>query len=308
MMVRISSLVLITALLGMVQTASAEPSENSYMGSYRSIFDHALTFLGRPYGYGKKNASSIDCSGFTQEVYNRIGIRLPRSVIEQSRMGKNIDLPQIREGDLLFFYRGDKSIPSHVAIYVGERKIIHASYKAKRVHFDTIDKPFYRKHFLFAKRLLTEETLTAQPPPIRNLPPLITVPKNLPKEDMVASFPPSSIKIFRNYQLFEGREVILSTEGKALLRRWMRSSFSQKNRSLRINVHTDSAPPQLLKERFSTNQALSQARAEVIAEYLSTLGIDPSRIIAQGMGDSQPIASEDTPEGQSRNRRVEFLF
>lgn len=116
------------------------------------VLSKAKEFLGTPYGFGNKNGERTDCSGFTQQVFGQFGLSLPRSAAEQARLGENVDLDNLEVGDLLF-YRTYKSDPSHVAIYAGNGQIIHASYSAKKVQYDSIDKDYYKQRFLYAKRL-----------------------------------------------------------------------------------------------------------------------------------------------------------
>lgn len=116
------------------------------------VLSKAKEFLGTPYGFGNQTGERTDCSGFTQQVYRQFGISLPRSAAEQAQIGENVDLSDLQIGDLLFF-RTYKSDPSHVAIYAGEGKIIHASSTAKKVQYDSIEKEYYKQRFLYAKRL-----------------------------------------------------------------------------------------------------------------------------------------------------------
>jgi outer membrane protein OmpA-like peptidoglycan-associated protein len=69
-----------------------------------------------------------------------------------------------------------------------------------------------------------------------------------------------------------------------------------------INGHTDSTGAE------SYNQTLSEARASSVARYLESQKVVPQRIITRGMGESQPIADNDTPEGRALNRRVEIVL
>ena len=117
----------------------------------------AKEFLGTPYGFGNKAGDRTDCSGFTQQVFGQFGVSLPRSAAEQARLGMDVDLSELQVGDLLF-YRTYKSDPSHVAIYAGNGQIIHASYAAKKVQYDSIDKAYYKQRFLYAKRLSLGDT------------------------------------------------------------------------------------------------------------------------------------------------------
>jgi cell wall-associated NlpC family hydrolase len=116
------------------------------------VLARAKNFLGTPYGFGNKDGERTDCSGFTQQVYRQFGVSLPRSAAEQAQMGVSVNPNDLQIGDLLF-YRTYKSDPSHVAIYAGNGKIIHASYTAKKVQYDSIEKAYYRDRFMYAKRL-----------------------------------------------------------------------------------------------------------------------------------------------------------
>lgn len=120
------------------------------------ILSKAKELLGTPYGFGNKTGERTDCSGFTQQVFRQFGVSLPRSAAEQALLGENVNLEDLQVGDLLF-YRTYKSDPSHVAIYAGDGQIIHASYSAKKVQYDSIDKDYYKQRFLYAKRLPFQE-------------------------------------------------------------------------------------------------------------------------------------------------------
>jgi cell wall-associated NlpC family hydrolase len=116
------------------------------------VLSRAKEFLGTPYGYGDKEGGRTDCSGFTQQVYRDFGITLPRSAAEQAMLGESVNIDDLQIGDLLF-YRTYKSDPSHVAIYAGNGQIIHASYAAKRVQYDSIEKAYYKNRFIGARRV-----------------------------------------------------------------------------------------------------------------------------------------------------------
>jgi len=75
---------------------------------------------------------------------------------------------------------------------------------------------------------------------------------------------------------------------------------------IRIEGHTDNRP--INTPRYPSNWELSTARAASVARYLVRKGIDPKRISIAGYGELKPIASNDTPEGRARNRRVEILI
>jgi chemotaxis protein MotB len=77
-----------------------------------------------------------------------------------------------------------------------------------------------------------------------------------------------------------------------------------------VNGYTDNAPvgPALQRQGIANNVDLSSKRAGAVVTYLTSQGVNPSLISAQGFGDTHPVASNDTPEGQAKNRRVEIVL
>lgn len=94
-----------------------------------------MKYLGTPYQFGAKPGSTkkFDCSSFTQYIYGKHGIELPRISRYQSKRGKHIGLDNIRRGDLLFFkthkrrHRKGLQKIGHVAVYLGNHRMIHAA-------------------------------------------------------------------------------------------------------------------------------------------------------------------------------------
>jgi len=116
------------------------------------IVELAIGFLGIKYRFGGETDLGIDCSAFVQKVYALAGIRLPRTARQQAKYGLLISKEDLQPGDLIFFQTYAR-FPSHVGIYIGEGKMIHASSKGGRVEITSINKPFYIRRFLFAKRI-----------------------------------------------------------------------------------------------------------------------------------------------------------
>lgn len=112
----------------------------------------ALTYMERPYQFGANQIYRMDCSAFVQRVYEANGIRLPRTTVEQANVGSYVDIKDIKPGDLLF-YTTYKSGPSHVGIYIGKGKMIHAA-ESTGITISRIDDPYWQKRFLFAKRVI----------------------------------------------------------------------------------------------------------------------------------------------------------
>lgn len=94
----------------------------------------ARQVLGAPYVWGATGPHSFDCSGLMQYAYARAGVALPRTSQEQAHAGPRVPLSQARPGDLVI-YRNDAS---HVAMYVGHGRVIHAPYPGARVRYDPV--------------------------------------------------------------------------------------------------------------------------------------------------------------------------
>lgn len=113
-------------------------------GSRNSKGKKALAFakrqLGDRYRYGASGPNSWDCSGLTQGAWRKAGVKLPHSSRAQFRRGKKVSRSNLRKGDLVFFY----SRPSHVGIYAGNGKIIHASRPGKPVGYAKISSMPYK--------------------------------------------------------------------------------------------------------------------------------------------------------------------
>jgi cell wall-associated NlpC family hydrolase len=111
----------------------------------------AYSFLGTRYVFGGTSRKGIDCSSFVQHVFRELAVDLPRTAREQYWVGAKVTPYDIQKGDLLFF-RTYASYPSHVGIYLGGNKMIHASSAERRVVISPLTS-YYRSRFLGAKRL-----------------------------------------------------------------------------------------------------------------------------------------------------------
>jgi flagellar motor protein MotB len=128
----------------------------------------------------------------------------------------------------------------------------------------------------------------------------------IPEKSVVSAVVPAPY--FRNFQIFESRVVALSEIGKERLHEWAQSFKSGGYTSVTINGYTDNIAPQRLKALYATNAILSEARAKMVADYLIIQGIEAKAIKVNGMGDLNPVAPNETEEGRSKNRRVEFIL
>jgi cell wall-associated NlpC family hydrolase len=112
----------------------------------------ALSLTGTPYRWGGAATTGFDCSGFTQYVYKKVGIVIPRTSYEQFRVGKVVGWSQLQPGDLVFFST-DGPGPSHVAIYIGNGLIVQALNASTGVIISHISNGYYANRFLGGRRL-----------------------------------------------------------------------------------------------------------------------------------------------------------
>jgi cell wall-associated NlpC family hydrolase len=127
------------------------PKGSNYYDKITKMVRKAFSLVGSSYKFGASaGGNTYDCSLFTQTIFRKIGLHLPRSSIEQAAIGTKVSRKNLVVGDLLFFKTYRKS-PSHVGIYIGDNKMIHAS-TSKGVTIDDIDDNYYKKRYLFAKR------------------------------------------------------------------------------------------------------------------------------------------------------------
>ncbi|MCR4310655.1 MAG: NlpC/P60 family protein [Deltaproteobacteria bacterium] len=108
-----------------------------------------------PYRFGGTTLWGLDCSGFVQKTFAFLNLDLPRSAREQFREGAKVAKADLSPGDLVFF-RTYAKYPSHVGIYLGDNRFVHASASERKVTVDSLDKPYYEKRYIGAKRLLFE--------------------------------------------------------------------------------------------------------------------------------------------------------
>ncbi|NLY19414.1 MAG: SH3 domain-containing protein [Clostridiaceae bacterium] len=92
-----------------------------------AVIEYAKQFLGVPYVYGGSTPKGFDCSGFTQYVYAKFNIKVPRSAKEYAGVGIKVDRTNIKPGDILLFDRYNDYTLGHVGIYIGGNQFIHAS-------------------------------------------------------------------------------------------------------------------------------------------------------------------------------------
>jgi peptidoglycan DL-endopeptidase LytE len=102
---------------------------------------------------GLSEKSGLDCSGLVKTLFSKFNIELPRSSREQYNQGEKIDQDKLAVGDLLFFSSGG-NLPTHVGIYVGNDKVLHAARTAKQVVVSDLNKIWNSMRYLGARRIM----------------------------------------------------------------------------------------------------------------------------------------------------------
>ena len=131
-----------------------------------NIVSTALRFVGVPYMWGGASPKNLDCSGLSRTVFLANGVLLPRNSSQQVRTGEEVDVSGVpegdfsalQEGDLLFFGNVETRRVTHVAIYIGDGRIVHASQVVRVNSLREGDEDYYSG----SKRLLTARRVCGQ--------------------------------------------------------------------------------------------------------------------------------------------------
>ena len=112
----------------------------------------AREMIGAPYRWGGETPEGFDCSGLVYYAYGQNGVRVPRTSVEQHRAAERIDLRDALPGDLVFFR--EAWTVSHVGIYLGDGRFVHAPNHGQPVKVSRVDEDYYRVRFAGAGRIL----------------------------------------------------------------------------------------------------------------------------------------------------------
>ena len=119
------------------------------------IVKTAKSFIGLPYRWGGSSSGyGFDCSGLSMTAYHLNGLNLPRSSKEQYRVGIPVKRGQLLRGDLVFFAISKGRKVSHVGIYAGDDRFIHAPGRGKRVRIDSLSSRYFKTRYLGARAYL----------------------------------------------------------------------------------------------------------------------------------------------------------
>ena len=146
------------------QTSEQVPQNNSWQAKTQEILINAMSLTGIKYKYGgSKPETGFDCSGFVRYVFSQAtNLTLPPTARAISQIGKTVKKEELQPGDLVFF-NTLKSAFSHVGIYVGDNKFIHAPRAGGEVRVENMQTSYWQNRYNGAQRLDEE---TGKPAPV----------------------------------------------------------------------------------------------------------------------------------------------
>ena len=132
-----------------------EPGATAVQGPGAAIARNALAQLGVPYRYGgSEPRRGFDCSGLVAYAHAQEGIAVPRTAATQFAAAQTVEQSELRSGDLVFF----RTVPrnraiTHVGIYTGQRRFVHAPQTGRDVVESSLDEAYYRERYAGSGRL-----------------------------------------------------------------------------------------------------------------------------------------------------------
>ena len=135
-----------------------QSARNAFGGKASELVMQAMGLLGVPYKRGgTSEEKGFDCSGFVRYMYEKsVGLVLPRRAEEQAKVTEEISRSELKPGDLVFFNTLKRTF-SHVGIYVGDGKFIHAPRPGKAVRVDDMREAYWQQRFNGARRVQVDK-------------------------------------------------------------------------------------------------------------------------------------------------------
>ncbi|MFC4597935.1 C40 family peptidase [Cohnella hongkongensis] len=144
------------AAIGFAGLAVGQAPQASAATKADKIISLGKKYMGVKYRFGAPSGSTsaFDCSSFTQYIYGKYGVKLPRVSSSQAKKGVKVSKSKLKRGDLVFFStaRTGKKI-GHVAVYVGNNKILH-TYGKPGVTYSSLSSSHWKKTYVTARRVI----------------------------------------------------------------------------------------------------------------------------------------------------------
>lgn len=140
------------ALLLAACSSLGPPNRGAETPAAQEVVLYALSLIDTGYRFGGKNPDAgLDCSGMVSHIFRQAaGLTLTGSAADIARAGRAVEPAELRGGDLVFFNTLDRPY-SHVGIYIGEQRFIHAPSGQGRVRIDRLDAAYYASRFVAAR-------------------------------------------------------------------------------------------------------------------------------------------------------------
>jgi len=135
---------------------TADDGASATLGSARlgdEVALRALALVGKPYRYGGADLDGFDCSGLVYFIYQQLNVEVPRTAQDQHREAARVPRQDLEPGDLVFFRLRARGAISHVGIYVGENRFVHAPQSGKRIELRALDDHYFASRWVGAGRL-----------------------------------------------------------------------------------------------------------------------------------------------------------
>ncbi|MGE0188172.1 MAG: C40 family peptidase [Steroidobacteraceae bacterium] len=153
---------LATACSSIPYTQPSDVADSVAIPAHRESVDgeeialRALALVGKPYIYGGADLQGFDCSGLVYYIHDALGIMVPRTAADQQRAATSVDKSALHPGDLVFFATTKNRRVSHVGVYVGENRFVHAPSSGKLIELRTLDDLYYSSHLVDAGRFYSD--------------------------------------------------------------------------------------------------------------------------------------------------------
>jgi len=142
---------LFAAMLLATGCASTPVADAPGGARHQKASDIAASMVGKPYRYGGNTPQGFDCSGLVYFSFNSAGMDVPRSTETQRGKSRKVSGSSLARGDLLFFNQEGK-YSSHVGIYLGGKRFVHAPSSGKHVRVDSLTDTYWQKHLVDTRR------------------------------------------------------------------------------------------------------------------------------------------------------------